>query len=108
MRDMVRRSKRSRSLRKISYVTPGKKTKKRYKRRKSKKAMCAICKTKIQGVSTSRKLAKTKKKPGRVFSGELCQKCSQEVLKLYTRVKNDEIDIFDVGIKYKKHVEQIL
>lgn len=105
---MVRKNKRSRSLRKIFYVTPGKKTKKRYKRRKSEKAKCAICKTEIQGVSTRRKLAKTKKRPGRVFSGELCQECSQEVMKLYTRVKNSEIDIFDVGIRYKRHVEQIL
>lgn len=108
MRRMVRRSKRSRSLRKIFYVTPSKKTKKRYERRKSKITRCAICKTKIQGISTSRKLSKTKKKPKRKFSGELCHKCVQEVMKLSTRVKDKEIDIFDVGIRYKKYVEQIL
>lgn len=105
---MVRPSKRTTHLRKIFYRTPSGKTKTKYERKKSTKASCAICKKLLQGVSTKKKLSKTMKKPGRLFSGNLCVRCTEQVLKYKTRIKNKDMSIDDVSIRYKKHVEQIL
>lgn len=105
---MVEPRKRSTKLRKVSYRSPGGKTKKRYIRRKTTKAFCSICKKRLKGVSTNRKVSKTRKRPGRKFSGELCHRCTQHVLKLKSRIENKKIAWFDVDIKFKRFVEQLL
>jgi large subunit ribosomal protein L34e len=105
---MPRPARRSRSLRRIKRKSPGAKTKKRYERRKGTKVKCAVCKKRLQGASCSKELSKTKKHPKRLFSGALCHKCTEQVLKLKTRIREGEIDISDISIKFKKYVESIL
>ncbi len=102
---MVEPAKRSRSLRKVSYRTPGGKTKKRYLRRKSVKATCGACGKKLAGVSTDKKLSKSQKKPGRKFSGNLCHSCTTYVLKLQTRIDNKDLERQAVSIKYRKYLK---
>jgi ribosomal protein L34E len=101
---MVSRQKRSSRMRKIFYRTPGGKTKEKYKRTKSRTSYCRICSRRLQGVDTSRNLSKTSKKSGRMFSGELCHRCTGIVLKYRARLKSKEITPFDVDIKYMKYV----
>lgn len=105
---MPRPARRSRSLRRIQRKSPGGETKKRYERRKGTKAKCAICKKRLQGASCSKVLSKTQKHPKRLFAGNLCHQCTEQALKLKTRIREGEIDIGDISIRFKKHVESIL
>lgn len=55
-------------------------------------AVCALCGSKLQAVpkrsaSGMRKLAKTEKRPQRVFGGVLCGNCTRLVLKEKARLK---------------------
>ncbi len=72
--------KRSRSLRKIFVKTPGGRTTVHYKYRKPKVAHCGKCGAKLKGIVRERpykmkKMAKSKKKVSRPYSGVLCTKC---------------------------------
>jgi large subunit ribosomal protein L34e len=83
---MVRRSLRSRSLRKVKVRTPGSKVVVHFKKRKPKKAHCANCGDLLKGVPRERpykmqNMAKTKKRPERPFGGMLCSKCSRSIFK---------------------------
>lgn len=101
---MVSRQKRSSSLRKILYRTPSGKVKEKYKRKVSRNIYCKICSRKLQGAETTRNLSKTAKKSGRMFSGELCHRCTEMVLKYRTRLRAKEISPFDVDVRYAKYV----
>ncbi len=62
------------------------------KSKKPSHAKCALCGGKLnavpkRGVSAMRKLAKTQKRPQRVFGGVLCGSCTRLVLKEHTRLK---------------------
>ncbi len=79
---MPRRSRRSRTFRRIYIKTPGGKTVLRYKRRKPSPAQCANCGKNLAGVprlipSKMHNLAKTKKRPQRPFGGVYCSRCSR-------------------------------
>lgn len=83
---MVRRSLRSRSLRKIRVKTPGGRVVIQFKRRKPKAAHCAKCGAALMGVPRARptgmmNLAKTKKRPERPYGGVLCSSCSRLLFK---------------------------
>lgn len=83
---MVRRSLRSRSLKRKKTKTPGGKIVVHYKKKKIKVAVCAICKKPLHGVprlrvSEMRKLAKSKRRPERPYGGNLCSKCMRELFK---------------------------
>lgn len=85
-------SKRSRTLRRIFVKTPGGRNVLRYKKRKPKKASCANCGKNLSGIPRERpykmqNMAKTMKRPSRAYGGNLCSKCTRELLK--QKAKND-------------------
>ena len=60
--------------------------------KKPSHAICALCSSKLhavpkRGIAGMRKLAKTKKRPERVFGGILCAGCTRRVLKEKARFK---------------------
>jgi large subunit ribosomal protein L34e len=83
---MVRRSLRSRSLRRIKVKTPGGRVVLRFERRKPKLAHCAKCRGILKGVPRERpsgmmNLALSKKRPERPYGGVLCSSCMRIMFK---------------------------
>jgi len=83
---MVSPKLRSRSYRKTQKRTPGGRLKFRYRRNKVSKARCSICKKPLSGVPRKRpssmsKLSKSKKKPERLYGGNLCVSCLRNLIK---------------------------
>ena len=79
---MPRKSRRSRTFRRVFVKTPGGSTVLRYKRRKPSPAQCAGCGKDLAGVphlipSKMHNLPKTKKRPERPFGGVYCSRCSR-------------------------------
>ena len=101
---MPRPSQRTTKRRKIHKKTPKGKTKKVVKRRITTKAKCGLCKKTLQGVKTTKKLSKTKKKPGRKYSGNLCSTCTQRIVKLQARINEGKIYKKDANVRYQKYL----
>lgn len=81
---MPRPNKKSRSLRRISVKTPGGKTTIHYKFRKPKAAKCSKCGAVLKGIARERpykmkKMAKSKKRVSRPYSGALCTRCMRSL-----------------------------
>ncbi len=71
---------RSRSWRKVKKTTPRGELVVHYEKRRPGKARCAICGKELHGVPTLRpyrlsKLAKTMKRPERIYGGVVCPTC---------------------------------
>jgi large subunit ribosomal protein L34e len=82
---MPRKSRRSRSLRRI-HVRTAKGSKLVYAKRKPSKAHCAGCGQELHGVASARpvdmgKMSKTEKRPERPYAGMLCSKCMRLKIK---------------------------
>jgi large subunit ribosomal protein L34e len=82
---MVQGSRRSRTLRRVHKRTPGGKTVLRFKRRNPKSAKCSKCGISLPGVPRKlplqmKNLPKTKKRPTRPYGGNLCSKCTRNLL----------------------------
>ncbi|MBN1503181.1 50S ribosomal protein L34e [Candidatus Woesearchaeota archaeon] len=76
----------SRSMRKVQIRLPSSKTVERRIKRKPKQAKCRNCHRPLPGIPRERpykmrNLAKTKKRPERMFGGVLCSKCLREEIK---------------------------
>ncbi len=87
---MVRGMFKSRSLRRVYVKTPGGKTVLRYRFRKPNLAKCGKCGKTLKGIPRERpykmkNLAKTKKRPERMFGGVLCSACSRNEIKRRAR-----------------------
>ncbi|MCI4461499.1 MAG: 50S ribosomal protein L34e [Thermogladius sp.] len=81
---------RSRSLRRVVVRTPGGELKIHYEKRKPSVAHCAICGRPLNGVprlrpSQLRKLAKTEKRPERIYGGVICPRCLARLLRQSAR-----------------------
>ena len=79
----MRRSLRSRSLRRTKKKVPGGRLSLRFSRKKPKVAKCGGCGKSLSGVPRLRpaqfnKLSKTKKRPERPFGGHLCTQCTRK------------------------------
>lgn len=77
--------KRSRTLRRLQVKVPGGATKAHYKERKPGKAKCGKCCSLLKGVPRERplkmhNLPKTKKRPERLYGGNLCSKCMRSLI----------------------------
>lgn len=95
---------RSSSVRKIFTRAPSG-THVHYRRRTSAgRASCSACGGLLHGVSCERGLAKSKRKPSRIFGGNLCSECSRKVIKLRVLLKTNEMSIEDVPMIYQKYV----
>lgn len=91
---MVKRSLRSRSLRKLKVRVPGGKTVLRHEGRKNAFAKCAVCKHPLTGMTRktdagTAKLSRSEKRPERKFGGNLCSSCSRREIRkrLYESVQ---------------------
>lgn len=83
---MVRRSLRSRSLKRTQKKVPGGRTVTHYKKKKVSQAKCAKCGKPLQGVPRKRpselkKLPKSQRRPDRPYGGNLCSECMREVFR---------------------------
>jgi large subunit ribosomal protein L34e len=84
---------RSRTFKRVHKKLPGGKTKLFYLKRKPKKAHCASCGKILHGVPHElpykmRTMAKTKKRPERIYGGVFCSKCTREIIKQKLRSEN--------------------
>ena len=84
--------KKSRSLRKIYKRLPSSKVKLHYEKRKPGKQKCANCGSYLHGTLNLRQfkmrnIAKTKKRPERMFGGYLCSYCSRGKIKEIVRLR---------------------
>ena len=82
---MVEPRKRSRSLRRVRVRTPGGRTVVHYGHRKPAKAKCGNCGAVLPGVPRERpykmqNMPKTMKRPERPYGGNLCSKCTRELM----------------------------
>ena len=72
-------------FRKVSVKTPGGRTTVHFRERKPSKAVCGSCKKQLSGVPRERpaklgKLAKTARRPERLYGGVLCSGCTKLLL----------------------------
>lgn len=84
---MVRGQYKSHSFRRVSRRTPGGRVSLQYRLRKPSKAHCAKCGCVLSGVPNERptkmkNMAKTKKRPSRIFGGMFCSKCARKEIVL--------------------------
>jgi len=73
----------SRTLRRVFVKTPGSRTVLHYRKRKPKNAKCGSCGAVLKGVPRERpykmkKMAKSKKRPSRIYGGNLCSGCARK------------------------------
>ena len=100
------------SVRKRTVKTPGGRISDIYKPKKTGKAICAICKTKLHGVpnlsrSGMRKLAKTEKRPERMFGGVLCGNCIRDLVKEKIRMESGDLLREEVDITHLKFLDMM-
>ncbi len=83
---MPRPALRTGSRRRVFVRTPGGETVIHYEKRKPGPARCAICGRPLAGVPRLRsvelrQLARTRKRPERIYGGVLCHECLEKLLK---------------------------
>lgn len=98
-----------RRMKKTLRKTPGGRTVAHYKPAKPSKATCAICGAKLfavpnRSISGMRKLAKTEKRPERIFGGVLCGNCVQQLLKDKMRLQAGALTKEDIGVVRMKYI----
>jgi large subunit ribosomal protein L34e len=98
---------RSRSLRRLSRVTPKKRNVVHYARKKNAFPHCAICKKELNGISLNRSGGKSRRKNSRIFGGVLCANCTSNVVKLASRVENGEMKLNEISILQRQYVLQM-
>ncbi|MFH1106906.1 MAG: 50S ribosomal protein L34e [Candidatus Micrarchaeota archaeon] len=103
---------RHRTSKKTLRRTPGGRSVAIYKPKKPSKARCAICGAKMFAVPNRsivgmRKLAKTQKRPERVFGGVLCHTCVQQLLKEKLRLQAGAHTEADIGVVHLKYIRML-
>ncbi|NPA77181.1 MAG: hypothetical protein GXN93_05535 [Candidatus Diapherotrites archaeon] len=103
-----------RHLKAVRRRTPGGRVVTHFRREKTSKQVCAICGAPLHGVphgkrpSEVRKLAKTERRPERIFAGVLCAACTRRVLEEAFYVKHGVKDMSDVDMVLRPFVKQAL
>lgn len=82
----------------------------KFKTKKPGKALCGICNAKLNAVPNRRppelsKLAKTQKRPERVFGGVLCHACTRRIIKEQSRVASGAIAKSEVDFRDLKYLK---
>jgi ribosomal protein L34E len=99
---------RSRSLRRLSRVTPKGRNTVHYKRRANRLHSCAICGSELNGITLSRSGGKSRRTNSRLFGGVLCSKCTSSVIKTASRIEQGEMKVGDISIKQRAFVLQMI
>ncbi|MDO8633955.1 MAG: 50S ribosomal protein L34e [archaeon] len=101
--------------RKRTFVrTPSGKTQMRFKDKKSSEHTCGLCENELHGVPNGKKnsevlaMAKTQKRPTRVFGGVLCSGCTTRIIEEASMVKTKQKELSAVSFSEKKFVEMAL
>jgi len=103
---MTKPKDRSRSKRKKYVRTPGGVTKAVYSRRKkTKRHYSAITHQQLKGVSNDMCLNKSKRKPSRIYGGNLSPGEVKTIIKYTERIKTGMMKIDEVDIKFRKYIE---
>lgn len=71
-------------------------------------ASCSACKQPLQGTTTKRNVAKSMRKPSRLFGGNMCAKCTERVISIAALVESNELRTADVDLKYREKVKQLV
>ncbi|MDP2718061.1 MAG: 50S ribosomal protein L34e [Candidatus Micrarchaeota archaeon] len=95
-----------------SRKTPSGRTAVIFRKKKPKVGTCAMCDTRLFGVprasrSAVRKLAKTERRPERMFGGVLCGNCTQHHIKTKARLSSGALSEKDVAIRERPFLKQI-
>ena len=97
---------RSTSVRKVARRTPrGGRTIHYSRRPKGKIHSCPLCGSRLQAVSSGRKLASSARAPNRKFGGLLCSACASRVLVVKSRLKDGAIQLPDVEVRMLRFVK---
>jgi len=99
---MKRRVKKSPKGRRVVIYKPG----------KPAGAVCAICDARLNAVpkrdpTAMRKLAKTEKRPERIFGGVLCHACVEQLIKERIRLQSGDLQKEDVDLLHLKYLERM-
>ena len=104
---MVVPKNRSNSVRKIKYRTQQGDSKTRYRRKeKGKKHVCAISGARLTATHSTRRIAKSKRTPSRIFGGRLSPAVTKKVLKLRSRLEQNLITLEDVPVDLLEYVKK--
>ena len=103
---------RSTSTKQRQVRTPGGRVSTIYKEPKPGKAICAICETKLHAVPNRsragmKKLAKTEKRPERMFGGVLCGNCIRSLIKEKIRMESGDLLREEVDITHLKFLDMM-
>ncbi|MBI5225066.1 50S ribosomal protein L34e [Candidatus Micrarchaeota archaeon] len=103
---------RSNSVKKRSVKTPGGRVVNIYKPKKVGKAICGLCGNKLNAVpnrssSGMRKLAKTQKRPERMFGGVLCGNDLRMLIKEKIRMESGIILREEVDLTHLKYIDMM-
>ncbi len=99
---------RSHSFRRLDRVTPSNRHVIHYERRRGAMPHCAICKAELNGISSTKGRAKSRKSNSRLFGGVLCSRCTSNVIKLASRIEHGEMRLNDIGITQRNYVLQMI
>ncbi len=99
---------RSSSFRRLDRVTPGKRHVIHFERKAVSKPHCPICDAELNGIPTTKGMAKSRKSNSRIFGGVLCARCSGTVIKLASRIEHGEMKLNDIGIAQRNYVLQMI
>ncbi len=112
---MVRPDKRTRSVKKVKKKTPGGRTVTHFKAEKAKACKCGRCKTLVKNIATGSNtelsgMSKSKKGTSMPYSGVLCNKCIDTLVRYVTRmeVKHSNPGYKDLDITRDLTVEKFL
>ena len=103
---------RTHSMKKRAIHTPGGKTIIHLKPKMHSKHECGICHNQLHGKPTGRpviiqKLNKNKRTIDRPFGGNLCSKCSRQIIGLRTKLKYGKLSETDIPISLVKYVCEV-
>ncbi len=79
-----------------------------YRREKKGVPHCAICHAELNGIVPNAKGGKSRRTNSRIFGGNLCSKCTANIIMLGSRVERGEIKLDAIGMKERKYVLQLM
>lgn len=97
------------AFKRIQRRTPGGRTVIHKKKKKTAKHKCAICHGLLHGTPRGprveiRRLSKTQRRPSRPFGGQLCSKCTRNIVALKAKVRNKLMELKAVPISLRSYV----
>ena len=89
--------------------TPGNRTVTHTKPKKTGHHECALCHGILHGtprgtVVQIRKMKKSERKPTRPFGGQLCSKCTRDVMSYRAQLKGKTLTLLDVPISIRRYI----